>query len=131
MNPPSSRQSSPHARSLANPSRVRARAALLAALALISGGCDFRYQWRSLGPFETSGVVRHILVDPVNSRRLYAASENGGVWVLDDVDQLANGRRPLSDQLENLQMRGIAKSSVDTQYIVTANALGFVYHMLC
>jgi len=36
--------------------------------------------------------------------------------------------KPLSDQLENLQMRGLAKSSRDENYIVTANALGFVYH---
>ena len=95
---------------------------------VVCTGCTYRYHWVSLGPFETSGAIRHIMVDPANSNRLYAAAENGGVWVLDDVNETDAGWRPLSDQLENLQMRGIAKSSLDANYIVTANALGYVYH---
>lgn len=106
--------------------QVQTCAALAGTLAL--SACKFAYTWRSLGPFETSGVVRHLIVDPVRAQRLYAASENGGLWVLDDATNPAAGWRPLSDNLENLQMRGVAKSSVDSAYIVTANALGFVYH---
>ncbi|MEZ4416131.1 MAG: hypothetical protein R3E10_10250 [Gemmatimonadota bacterium] len=99
-------------------------------LILLASGCDFKYEWESLGPFETSGPVRHLIVDPVVPRRLYAAAENGGLWVLDDVARREVGWRPLSDQLENLQMRGVAKSMVDSSYVVTANALGRVYHTL-
>lgn len=100
---------------------------LLAATVPLSG-CTFAYTWRSLGPFETSGPIRHIIVDPVRANRVYAASENGGLWVMDDATGAGASWRPISDQLENLQMRGVAKSSVDSAYIVTANALGFVYH---
>ena len=89
-----------------------------------------------------SGAIRHILVDPGQSHRLYAAAENGGLWVLDDYREKEKGWRPLSDNLATfqindvhdapearaLQMRGIAKSSVNPDYIVTANAAGFVYH---
>ena len=103
------------------------RLAWILASAVLLQGC-FVYKWESKGPFETSGAIRHVLVDPVDDHRLYAAAENGGLWVLDDVRHRENGWRPLSDDLENLQMRGIAKSSVDPQYLVTANALGFVYH---
>ena len=77
-----------------------------------------------------------------NGHRLYAAAENGGLWVLNDDRHPENGWRPLTDNLETLQvydarvapgarplqMRGIAKSSVNPDYIVTANAAGFVYH---
>lgn len=101
---------------------------MLSFVLVLCAGCTFNYHWVSLGPFETSGAIRHIIVDPVNSNRLYVAAENGGVWVLDDVTKEGASWKPLSDQLENLQMRGIAKSSQDANYIVTANALGFVYH---
>jgi hypothetical protein len=93
-----------------------------------------------------SGAIRHILVDPIKDPikgyRLYAAAENGGLWVLDDDHHPEKGWRPLTDNLATfqindalvapearaLQMRGIAKSSVNPDYIVTANAAGFVYH---
>ena len=114
---------------------------VLIACAALLRGC-FKYRWESKGPFEMSGAIRHILVDPVNGHRLYAAAENGGLWVLNDDRHPENGWRPLTDNLETLQvydarvapgarplqMRGIAKSSVDPDYIVTANAAGFVYH---
>ena len=114
---------------------------VLIACAALLHGC-FKYRWESKGPFEMSGAIRHILVDPVNGHRLYAAAENGGLWVLNDDRHPENGWRPLTDNLETLQvndarvapgarplqMRGIAKSSVDPDYIVTANAAGFVYH---
>jgi photosystem II stability/assembly factor-like uncharacterized protein len=100
--------------------------ALILCAALLDG-C-FSYRWEARGPFEMSGAIRHLLVDPVDAHRLYAAAENGGLWVLDDERHPENGWRPLSDNLENLQMRGIAVSSVDAQYLVTANSLGFVYH---
>lgn len=85
-------------------------------------GC---YEWECKGPFETSGAIRHIAID-ATGERLYAAAENGGLWVIDDVDEEASSWQPISDHLENLQMRGIAHS-VDGKYLFTANALGFVY----
>ncbi len=115
--------------------------ALIACAALFQG-CGFEYRWECKGPFEMSGAIRHILVDPVEGHRLYAAAENGGLWVLDDYREKEKGWRPLTDNLATfqvndarvtpgarpLQMRGIAKSSVNPDYIVTANATGFVYH---
>jgi photosystem II stability/assembly factor-like uncharacterized protein len=111
----------------ARPQR-RAVALVLGATVLLLSACTYRYTWDSRGPFETSGAIREVIVDPANPNRLYAAAENGGVWVLDDVRTAGNGWRPLSDDLENMQMRGIAKSAVDSNYIVAGNALGFVYH---
>lgn len=96
------------------------------ALALLAAGC-FTYRWETKGPFEMSGAIRHLVLDPVNPHRLYAGAENGGLWVLDDDRHPENGWRPLSDRLESLQMRGVAKSSVDSNYLVAANAAGFVY----
>jgi photosystem II stability/assembly factor-like uncharacterized protein len=102
---------------------------LLAVLLTVSlSACKFHYTWDARGPFETSGAIREVIIDPANPNRLYAAAENGGVWVLDDVQSPNDGWRPLSDQLENLQMRGIAKSTVDSSYIVAGNALGLLYH---
>ena len=89
----------------------RHRLALIA-LVLLADGC-FTYRWETKGPFEMSGAIRHLLVDPTNSHRLYVGAENGGLWVLDDDRHPENGWRPLSDGLESLQMRGIAKSSVN------------------
>ena len=94
---------------------------MLLVLALIAGACTCK--WESKGPFNDSGPVRHILVDPADSKRLYAASENGGLWVLDNAES-GNAWRPLTDELDNLQMRGIAKSIVDEDYIVTATRWG-------
>lgn len=90
--------------------------------------CQLHYSWTSLGPREMSGAIREVIVDPANPKRLYAAAENGGIWVLPNVDVSGSTWRPLSDQLENLQMRGVAKSPTDSNYIVAANGLGFVYH---
>ena len=121
--------------------RCLSSVALIACATLLQGR-GFEYRWESKGPFEMSGAIRHILVDPGQSHRLYAAAENGGLWVLDDYREKEKGWRPLSDNLATfqindvhdapearaLQMRGIAKSSVNPDYIVTANAAGFVYH---
>ena len=86
----------------------------------------FVYSWESRGPFETSGAIRQVIVDPVSEHRLYAAAENGGTWVLDDDRSTTTGWRPLSDQLDNLQMRGVARSPSDPQFIAVANGTGFV-----
>jgi hypothetical protein len=75
-----------------------------------------------------SGAIRHLALDPVNENRLYAAAENGGLWVMDDVRLPGAGWRPLSDRLDNLQMRGMAKSAKSADYLVVANATGHLHH---
>ena len=62
--------------------------------------CELHYAWTSLGPREMSGAIRQVIVDPANSKRLYAAAENGGVWVLPNVDGSGGTWQPLSDQLK-------------------------------
>ncbi|MBI3271062.1 MAG: hypothetical protein HYZ53_18810 [Planctomycetes bacterium] len=110
------------------PSELREQTTFVADMEELFRRHRFTYQWICKGPFTISGAIRHLLVDPLEPHRLYAAAENGGLWVLDDHEHPEQGWRPLTDDLENLQMRGIAKSSLDRDYIATANAAGFVYH---
>lgn len=84
--------------------------------------------WVSMGPLDLSGCIRQVVVDPSESNRIYAAAYNGGVWVLDDVNNYPTTIwRPLTDQLENLQMRSIAVSRSNNSVIYAANRLGFMY----
>ncbi|HEX8903473.1 MAG TPA: hypothetical protein VF771_01385, partial [Longimicrobiaceae bacterium] len=65
--------------------------------------------WTSVGPANLSGCVKQVVVDPSNSDRLYCASANGGVWVLDQVSGYPlHAWRPLTDQVESLQTWAMA-----------------------
>lgn len=84
--------------------------------------------WASVGPFDLSGCIKEVLVDPGNSNRIYAAAYNGGVWVLDGVSSYPSVTwQPLTDQLEGLQMRAIAVAASDNQVVCAANSLEYMY----
>ena len=62
------------------------------------------------------GCCKHLAIDPSNHRRVYAAGENGGLWVLDLAERWPESTwRPLTDQLEGLQMRAIAVAPSSTR----------------
>jgi photosystem II stability/assembly factor-like uncharacterized protein len=84
--------------------------------------------WETVGPFDLSGCIKQVAVDPGNSNRLYAAADNGGVWVLSNINNYPSSTwRALTDQLENLQMKAIAIASSDNNVIYAANSLGYLY----
>jgi photosystem II stability/assembly factor-like uncharacterized protein len=93
-----------------------------------SGSTCTSLGWTSVGPFDLSGCITEVLVDPGNSNRIYAAAYNGGVWTLDNVNGYPSTTwRPLTDQLEGLQMRAIAVAASDNQVIYAANSLEYLY----
>lgn len=95
---------------------------------VLFSACKTVFVWNPKGPFEISGCIKHLMIDPVNAKRLYAGAENGGIWVMDNYDAPNASWRPLTDELENLQSRGLAKSMIDSSYIVMGNGLGNVFH---
>lgn len=95
--------------------------------------------WECVGPFEIIGTEdevfnrgigcgKHLAIDPSNHRRVYAAGVHGGLWVLNGADRWPESTwRPLTDQLEGLQMRAIAVAPSDPLNLYVGNGLGFVY----
>ena len=98
---------------------------LLLAVAVLSMLSSCRaYVWKPKGPVGRSGPVKQIIVDKKNSKKLYAATENGGVWVISDYTDETSLWRPLTDDLENLQTRGFDVSKRDPDVMVMGNGLG-------
>lgn len=83
--------------------------------------------WESLGPSSVPGPVRHLIADPIAEHRLYAGTEHGGLWVHDDARNADLGWQPLSERLDSLQIRGLAKSRVNRQHVVVGTATGFIH----
>lgn len=80
------------------------------------------YSWRSVGPRNMSGCVIDVVIDPTERHRLYAATANGGVWVLDDVRQYpAIAWRPLTDENRNLVAQAMAVAASDGNVIYYAD----------
>jgi len=96
---------------------------LFITLALILTSCRSVYTWKPKGPFNKSGPVKQIIVDKKNSNKLFAATENGGVWVNEDYTQNSTWK-PITDQLENLQTRGFDVSKHFPNKMVVGNGLG-------
>ena len=91
------------------------------------GGCTDE-GWVSEGPANLSGCVEQVVVDPSNSKRLYAAARNGGAWRLDDIDQYPlMSWQPVSDQLEDIRMRSIAVAPGDDTVVYAMNGLEYLY----
>ncbi|MBT8061505.1 MAG: hypothetical protein KJO85_02405 [Gammaproteobacteria bacterium] len=96
--------------------------------AMLLGGCGSRFHvWVPKGPMNLAGPVKEITVHPENSRRIYASSENGGLWLLENYADPSQAWRPLTDFLENLQTRGFAISAIDPDFMVMGNGLGNIY----
>lgn len=93
-------------------------------LALILTNCRSIYNWKPKGPFNLSGPVKQIIVDKNNSNKLFAATENGGVWVNENYTAANNSWKPITDQLENLQTRGFDVSERFPDKMIVGNGLG-------
>ncbi len=99
---------------------------LLTVLMLCGCGTLF-HVWEPKGPFDKSGPIREITVHPGDPNRIYASSENGGVWVIDDFTDESAQWQPMTDFLENLQTRGFAISAIDSEFMVMGNGLGKIH----
>jgi photosystem II stability/assembly factor-like uncharacterized protein len=66
--------------------------------------------WIHQGPINIPGHSLEILIDPGSPNRLYTATANGGLWVLDDVTRYSSGSRwrALTDFNENLNVQCLA-----------------------
>jgi hypothetical protein len=66
--------------------------------------------WIHQGPVNLPGHSTEVQVDPGDHRRVYTATANGGLWVLDDVTRYPSGSswRPLTDLNENLNLQCFA-----------------------
>ena len=65
-------------------------------------------KWQSLGPFNLGGVVTHMKLDPKNPNKIYALSDPGGLWVLDNILNYPSFTwRPLTDRTDNLDVVGL------------------------
>lgn len=82
-------------------------------------------RWESLGPNTISGAIRQLVIDPNERRRLYAASANGGLWCLDDVDAYPTTSvwRPLTEQLAHLRFRTLAVAPGRPGVLYAANVV--------
>ena len=82
-------------------------------------------RWESLGPDTISGAIRQLVVDPNERRRLYAASANGGVWCLADVDAYPTTSvwRPLIEQIGHLRFRTVAVAPGRPEVLYAANVV--------
>jgi hypothetical protein len=85
-------------------------------------------EWVSMGPTNLSGPIRKMALDPQNQNRIYALSENGGLWVLNDINLYPSDNKkwiPLTDDIECLKMSAfsVAPSDGNVLYIINAISL--------
>ena len=63
--------------------------------------------WSELGPSNRAGVIKQLYADDP-TKNLYALSHDGGLWVYDDFTTNTLTWRPITDMLDNLEMRAFA-----------------------
>jgi hypothetical protein len=80
-------------------------------------------RWSTVGPVDLAGMISQVVVDPTDSRRLYAAAWNGGIWTLRVDHYPGSGWRPLTDQLETLMMSAIAVAPSDGEVLYAAGRM--------
>lgn len=106
---------------------------ILIVISICMYGCKTKiYTWNPKGPVSTnqqsiSGPVKQIIIDRNNTSKLYAATENGGVWVIEDYKNENSRWNPITDTLENLQTRGFDVFKHNSQMLAMGNGLGFIH----
>jgi photosystem II stability/assembly factor-like uncharacterized protein len=85
------------------------------------------FRWLDVGPDNLAGCVLHVVVDPTNTDRLYAASCDGGVWRLDSVATYPSAPWvPLTDGQPTLSLACVAVARLDGR-IYYADQLQYLY----
>ena len=95
-------------------------AASLAQAATVDPGQFQQLQWRSVGPFR-GGRVLAVAGDPVDARKFYFGSVNGGVWRTDDAGRTWT---PVFDQVNvgSIGAIAVAPSNPKVIYVGTGEA---------
>ena len=84
-------------------------------------------KWENVGPVNLSGAISQVVVDPVNSNRIYAASSDGGLWRLNDISRYPSVTWvSLTDQTESLMTRSVAIATSNNKVIYIANGLNHI-----
>jgi hypothetical protein len=84
-------------------------------------------KWENVGPIDLSGAISQVVVDPVNSRTIYAASSDGGLWRLNDISKYPSVTWvPLTDQNDSLITRSVAIAPSNNKVIYIADGLGHI-----
>lgn len=84
-------------------------------------------KWENVGPINLSGAISQVVVDPVNSNTIYAASSDGGLWRLNDVSKYPSVTWvPLTDQNDSLITRSVAVAPSNNRVIYIADGLGHI-----
>jgi photosystem II stability/assembly factor-like uncharacterized protein len=88
-------------------------------------GLSVAQPWTSLGPTNEAGVIRNLQIH-TQANRLFASAYTGGLWVTD----LSSGDlnwRPISDYLDNIEIRAFAVSPSNADVIYVANKTFSLY----
>jgi hypothetical protein len=81
--------------------------------------------WETVGPTNLAGCIKLVLVDPVDSNRVWCGAANGGVWRLDSVSTYpASTWVSLTDTQDDLQVRTLAVAQGDNRVVYYADGLG-------
>lgn len=59
--------------------------------------------WTEMGPFNRAGVMNHLFLDEP-TKKLYASSPDGGVWVYNDFTNTTLNWAPITDEFSNLEI---------------------------
>lgn len=101
---------------------------IAAELSLVRRLACFTAGWVSVGPGNITGCALDVAVDPYDANRLYAAMSDGGVWMLDDMsDMAARGWRPLTDGQPSLKIKAFALSPSDSRVLYYIDESGSLY----
>ena len=78
----------------------------------------FPQTWTELGPTNRPGVMKQLFLDD-ETKKLYASSPDGGLWVYDDFTNNTLAWHTLTGKLENLEIRAFAVASRNILYVAT------------
>lgn len=84
-------------------------------------------RWESVGPANIAGCIFQVVVDPVNSNTIYAASADGGLWRINDVSRYPGvAWVPLTDQNMSLKTACVAIAPSENNVLYMADGLGYL-----
>ena len=92
---------------------------------VIFAGLSAAQTWTSLGPRNEAGVINHIQLQE-ETNRLFASSPDGGLWVI-DLNASTPSWVPISDKLDNIEIRAFSVARTSLDVIYAANRVSALY----
>ena len=80
--------------------------------------------WEERGPNTIGGRTRAVMFDPNNSKKIWAAGVNGGLWYNNDISNINSRWVAVNDFWDNLSVSQIIYDPLDTEtfYVATGEA---------